>query len=96
MSLKNESNENGITLTKYVSDLRLFMFWIYVLNFEIVHYKICDTHSNITKKCRLRLQQKFEILSYTNPDELLNERPEFVSKCRHMNKFIFTDCNVKA
>ena len=31
-------------------------------------------YSNTAKKCRLYPQEKFEILSYSNPDELLSKR----------------------
>ena len=30
----------------------------------------------------------YEIISYPNPDELLNKRYELVSKCRHVSKFL--------
>ena len=38
--------------------------------------------ADITKKCELCLQEKFERLSYPKPDELLNKRSKLVSKCR--------------
>ena len=53
--------------------------------------KSVGPYSNITKKCRLCLQEKFQILSYPIPDELLNKRSELVSKCRHMNKFLLAN-----
>ena len=57
----------------------------------MAHFKICGTLFEHTKKCRLCLQEKFEILAYPNPDELLNKRSELVSKCRHVNKFLLAN-----
>ena len=50
--------------------------------------KSVPAYSNITKRCLLCLQEKFEILSYKNQGELLNKRSELISKCRHQNKFV--------
>ena len=50
--------------------------------------KSVPAYSNITKRCLLCLQEKFEILSYENQNELLNKRSELISKCRHQNKFL--------
>ena len=52
------------------------------------------SYSNITKRCRLCLQEKSEIIKYPRPDELLNKRSELVSKCRHANKYLL--CNYKS
>ena len=51
-------------------------------------------YSNITKKCLLCLHEKFEIINYPRPDELLDKSSELISKCRHANKFLW--CNYKA
>ena len=49
--------------------------------------KSVPAYSNITKRCPLCLQEKLEIISYKNPEELLNKKSELISKCRHQNKF---------
>ena len=85
-SFKNESKRNDTTIAKYVWDLKLKHNVTPTLKCHILKY--VAPYSNITKKCRLCLQEKFEILSYPNLDELLNKRSEFVSKCRHVNKFL--------
>ena len=56
--------------------------------------KRVPSYSNITKRCRLCLQEKFEIIKYPRPDELLNKRSELISKCRHANKYLL--CNYKS
>ena len=45
-------------------------------------------YNNISKKCRLCLEEKLAIISYTNSNQLLNKRNELVSKCRHQNNFL--------
>ena len=80
---------NDNTLAKYVWDLKLKHNVKPTMKWHIL--KSVAPYSNITKKCRLCLREKFEILSYPNPDELLNKRSEPVSKCRHVNKFLFAN-----
>ena len=88
-SFKNELKMNDTTLAKHVWDLKLKHNVTPTLKWYIL--KSVAPYSNITKKCRLCLQEKFEILSYPNPHELLNKRSELVSKCRHMNKFLLAN-----
>ena len=91
-SFKNESKRNDTTLAKYVWDLKLKHNVTPTLKWHIL--KSVTPYSNITKKCRLCLQEKFEILSCPNPDELLNKRSELVSKWRHVNKFLLANYKV--
>ena len=88
-SFKNELKMSNTTLANPVWDLKLKHNVTPTLKWYIL--KSVAPYSNITKKCRLCLQEKFEILSYPNPDELLNKRSELVSKCRHMNKFLLAN-----
>ena len=39
----------------------------------------------------LYLHESFEILTYSNQDELLNQRSELVSKCRQVNKYLLSN-----
>ena len=48
-------------------------------------------YSNISKRYMLCLHEKYEILNYPDQEQLLNKRSEFVSKCRHVNKFILSN-----
>ena len=57
----------------------------------MAHFKNCGAYLNISKKCRLCLQEELEILSYPNPDELINKRYELVSKGRHVNAFLLAN-----
>ena len=96
-SFLNETKRSDITLPKYVRDLKLKHNVTPTLKWHIL--KLVASYFNITKKYRLCLQEKFETLSYPNPDELihlglkqvqilLNNRSELASKCRHANKFL--------
>ena len=71
-SFKNNSKRNGMTLAKYAWDLKFKDNVTYTLKWYIL--KSVAPYSNIAKKCRLYPQEKFEILSYSNPDELLSKR----------------------
>ena len=53
--------------------------------------KFVPAYSNISKKRQLCLQEKFEILNYSNPNELLNKRSELISKCPYVNKFLLSN-----
>ena len=83
-SFKNKS--------KKISDLKLKYNATHTLKWHIL--KSVAPYLIITKKCRLCLQQKLEILSYPNPDKLLNKRSELVSKCCHVNKFLLPNYKV--
>ena len=54
--------------------------------------KSVPAYSNITKRYPLCLQEKLAIISYEKPEELLNKRSELISKCRHQNKFLISQC----
>mgnify|MGYP006056151563 CR=1 FL=1 len=58
----------------------------YILNWSIL--KTAPAYSNISKRCVLCLQEKFEIIKHPNQNCLLNKKSELISKCRHENKFL--------
>ena len=61
-----------------------------ILNWSIL--KSVPANSIITKRCPLCLQENLAIISYEKPEELLNKRSELISKCRHQNKFLISQC----
>ena len=87
MSFNNEGHSTDTTLSKYVWEvkrkLKIMLKWYIV--------KSVPAYSNIFKKCELCLQEKFEILNYPNPNELLKKRSELISKCRHVNKILLSN-----
>ena len=50
--------------------------------------KSAPGYSNISKRCMLCLHEKYEILNFSDQEELLNKRSELASKFRHINKFL--------
>ena len=59
VSFKNKSKKNDTALAKYIWDLRLKHSVMPTLKWQIL--KSVAPYSNITKKCRLCLQEKFKI-----------------------------------
>ena len=89
MSFNNEDHSTDTTLSKYVWEVKRKLKIIPSLKWYII--KSVPAYSNISKKCHLRLQEKFEILNDSNPNKLLNKRSEFISKCPHVNKFLLSN-----
>ena len=76
------------TLSKCVWEVKRKLKIIPPLKWYII--KSVPAYSSISKKCQLCLQEKFEILNFPNPNELLNKRSELISKCHHVNKFLLS------
>ena len=60
-----------------------------------VSWRIIKHHPGynpISKRCGLCLSEKLHILEYKG-DNLLNNRNEIISKCRHQNKFLLAHTN---
>ena len=89
MSFNNEGHSTDATLSKYVWEVKRKFKIMPSLKWYII--KSVPAYSNISKKCQLSLQEKFEILNYPNPNELLNKRSELISKCRQVNKFLLSN-----
>ena len=89
MSFNNEGYSTDTTLSKYVWEVKRKLRIMPSLKWYII--KSVPAYSNISKKCQLCLQEKFEILNYPNPNELLNKRSELISKCCHFNNYKSND-----
>ena len=48
-------------------------------------------YNRVSKTCDLCLNEKLEILNFKDRDRLLNKRSELISKCRHFNKYLFSN-----
>ena len=59
---------------------------MYYHNHNII--KSVPAYTNLAKRCFLSLHEKLAIITYPNQEELLNKKSEFISKCRHENKFL--------
>ena len=89
MSFNNEDYFKDTTLSKYVWEIKRKLKIMPSLKWSII--KSVPAYSNISKKCQLCLQEKFEILNYPNPNELLNKKSRLISKCCHVNKFLLSN-----
>ena len=85
-TFKYKKNAKNTALSNYVWETREKEKTDPILKWSIL--KSVPAYSNISKRCLLCLQEKFEILSYEKTEELLNKKSELISKCRHQNKFI--------
>ena len=80
---KNKSKEKSTELSKYIWELKNSS-----INYDLkwsIAYK-ARPYTVGTRKCDLCLTEKLVIMK-GDPELLLNTCGEFVSKCRHMNKF---------
>ena len=93
VSFNNEVHSTDTTLSIYVWEVKRKLKIISSLKRYII--KSVPAYSNISKKCQLCLQEKFEILNYPNPNELLYKRSEIIWKCCHVNKFLLSNYNSK-
>ena len=93
MSFNNEGHSTDKTLSEYVWEVKRKLKIMLSLKWYII--KSVPAYANISRKCQLGLQEKFEILNYPNPNELLNKRSELISKCRHVNKFLLPNYKSK-
>ena len=91
-SFRNRKYMNNTTLSTHVWSLK-DRGTVPNLNWSII--KHVKAYSNVSKTCRLCLQEKLEILSFENKSELLNKRSEIVAKCRHMNKYMLANYKSK-
>ena len=85
-SFKNRKYSKDTMLSKYIWELKDEKTGNYILNWSIL--KTAPAYNNISKRCILCLQEKFEIIKHPNQNCLLNKKSELISKCRHENKFL--------
>ena len=88
-SFKNRGYASDTSLSKYIWEMKDKHNETPTLKWSII--KSVPAYYNISKKCALCLQEKFEIINHENQSELLNKRSEMFSKCRHANKFLLAN-----
>ena len=89
MSFNSVGHSTDKTLSNYVLEMKKKFKIMSSLKWSII--KSVQAYSNILKKCQLYLQEKIEVPNYLNPNELLKKRSEIISKCYHVNKFLFSN-----
>ena len=82
-SFRNQTKEKSTELSKYIWELKNTS-----INYDLKWSMACKAHlyTGGTRKCDLCLTEKLTIMK-ADLESLLNAHGEFVSRCRHMNKF---------
>ena len=84
--------KNSTTLSTYLWSIKLTSEE-QIVNLSCEIMRQAASYSNISKRCLSCLHEKLAIALYPNPEELLNKRPDMISKCRHLNKFLLINFN---
>jgi hypothetical protein len=82
--MKHEKYKNSTELAKYVWSLKNLSI-PYSITWNIVDKVYGSANRNM---CNLCLSEKLMIIESFNDSSMLNKRSEFISKCRHLNKFM--------
>ena len=89
-TFNNRGTPNDTCLSKYVWKLKDEGITDFSIRWSIL--KKAAGYSKSSKKCGLCLAEKLLICEYPDKEQLLNDRSELVSKCRHFNKHLLSDC----
>ena len=81
---RNAKHKHSTELSKYIWQLKQACIE-YSIHWKIL--KKCKAYSNKTKRCNLRLHEKYIIIYYPKLSSL-NLRHELISTCRHRKKFL--------
>ena len=87
---KDKKHKNDTVLSSYLWDLKENHNQIPKLTWPVVRF--ASDYSDISKRCLLCLFEKLLILTCHNlAAELSNKRSELMAKCRHENKFLYSN-----
>ena len=89
-TFNNRGMPNDTCLSKYIWKIKDEGITDYSVKWSIL--KRTAGYNKSSKKCGLCLMEKLLICEYPNTESLLNDRSELVSKCRHLNKHLLSDC----
>ena len=82
-TFRNKSKQKSTELSKHIWELKGNTIQ-HQISWDIASR--ARPYNGSTRKCDLCLTEKLTIAK-ADPSSLLNTRDEFISKCRHMNKF---------
>ena len=83
---RNQRYQSETMLTSHVWEIKHPIYQIPSLKWSII--TVLPLYSNITKSFQLCLYEKYSIITYAGPENLLNKRSEIMSKCPHQGKFL--------
>ena len=82
-TFRNKSKQKSTELSKHICELKGNSLQ-HQISWDIASR--ARPYNDCRRKCDLCLRQKL-MIAKADPSSLLNTRDEFISKCRHMNKF---------
>ena len=62
---------------------------------QVVNHYVIRAYSNITKRCQLCLYEEYAIITYRDPEKLLNKRFKIMSKCPHQRMFLLSNYDTR-
>ena len=92
-SFRNQRYQSETMLSSYVWETKRTIDQIPSLKWSII--TVLPAYSNITKRCQLCLYEKYVIITYPDPENLLNKRSEIMSKCPHQRKFLLSNYDTR-
>ena len=90
---RNQRYQSETMLSSYVWETKHAIDQIPSLKWSII--TVLPAYSNITKRYQLCLYKKYAIITYLDPENLLNKRSEIMSKCPHQLKFLLSNYDTR-
>ena len=85
----NQCYQSETKLSSYVWEIKIAIDQIPSLKWSII--TVLPLYSNIVKRCQLCLYEKYAIITYPDPENLLNKRSKIMSKWPHQRKFLLSN-----
>ena len=92
-TFRNQCYQSETMLSSYVWEVKRAIDQMPSLNWSII--TVLPAYSNITKRCQLCLYEKYVVITYPGPENLLNKRSEVMSKCPHQRKFLLSNYDTR-
>ena len=89
-TFNNRNTPNDTSLSNYIWELKDQDITNFSIKWSILGK--ARGYCKSTKTCGLCLTEKLLICEFPDKENLLNNRSELVSKCRHMNKHLLKSC----
>ena len=86
---QNQLYQSETMLSSYLWETKRAINEVPSLKWSII--TVLPGYSNIKKCCQLCLYEKYAIIAYPDPQNLLNKRSEIMSKCPHQQNFLLSN-----
>ena len=92
-SFQNQLYQSETMLSSYLWEKKSAIDQIPSLKWSII--TVLPGYSNITKCYQLCLYEKYAIITYPDPENLLNKRSEIMSKCPHQPNVLLSNYDAR-